>query len=307
MKHNHVNGFYILLLTLSLLLYAGCSQSGGGAIPDDFRFGSQGLELRFHQSNQNVFFHGDDAVFLLEVFNRGTFPAQSTQFGRLFVSGFDRTYADLRLDNEFITIQGKSQFDPRGDHPQTYTIRTSRPLTTPLNVDSLRQSLMVTACYYYETHATAEICVDPDPHGRRVSSKVCNLGARNFGAQGHPIVITGIEPRVGRDNLMLTIRFSNSGGGQVYDFRSTQMNCAGGLNHQDLGVIVLRHASLGNMPLTCEPLGDIRLLGNSGSIVCQTPPGSIRSDQSAYWTNLDLEFGYGYKTSIQTEFRIYSD
>lgn len=289
---------FALILVTSLVL-AGCAQdTGSGEI--NFRTGSQALEMRFLQPAVEDFFDGDTATILVEYYNRGTSDIVNGEF---FVSGYDLQYVRLSLDPKLINIEGKSEFDPRGDNSKILSIR-SAPLRMPENTENFPQTLKLTACYDYSTLATAEICVDPDPLGRRVTRRVCNMGPVSPGAQGAPIVVTRVEPLVSKEDFRLVIEFANQGGGTVYDRTIPNEKCFADLDrYQDMNIVDVMRVDFSGKSLDCQPKNPIRLVNNQGRIVCECK-GCMNSYMDAYKTQIAIEFRYGYRDELLKQIRV---
>ena len=303
-KAHHLHYVYVLLLIFAFTLYVGCSGSGSTTRegPADFRYGSQALELRWHESNPRIFYEGDDLSLLVDVYNRGT----EEVYGEFFLSGYDPAYLDLQIyPSYFISMEGKDEFDPAGDFGDIITIAANR-VRLPNNRERFTQSIKLTACYNYATKASAEVCVDPDPYNRKIEDKVCTLGAQNPGGQGHPVVVTNIDTHISRNDVRFTIDFSNSGTGDVFDQRVSFNACSGGLNYDEIGLISVQSVTLSGRALSCEPLNPVRMRNNQGSIVCECS-GCIDEYQSAYRSLLEIDFSYGYRNTITQDIEIVSN
>ncbi|HLP79935.1 MAG TPA: hypothetical protein VK158_04835 [Acidobacteriota bacterium] len=301
-KHHHVHFAYAFLLFAVLLLYAGCSARSSGT-PSDYRTGSEALRINFMSNNQHVFYDGDEMVLLFEASNKGTGDIDGGQF---YLSGFDPNYLSAaRVEpSEMFSLEGKDQYNPTGEFSDVYTIRAD--VKSPENRNRFPQSVMVTACYEYETIASAEVCIDPDPSNRRLQEKVCTTSTRGVGAQGHPVVVTSVEPIVGKDSIRFNIRFANSGSGQVFDPRLSNDDCAMGLDYNEVDRVVVDYVSLGGKNLDCSYTDSVRLInGGSGLISCTCDKaGCIEDPYSAYWSILEIGMRYGYKNVITTDVTI---
>ncbi|MFT7615498.1 MAG: hypothetical protein ACI8Y7_000312 [Candidatus Woesearchaeota archaeon] len=303
-QHHHVNAFYVIALTLALTLYAGCAggASGGSEQVNDYRFGSQALELRFHSTNPTVFRSGDTLTLLVDVYNRGTSDVTD---GDLYLTGFDPTILEnMLIDPPFLVKEGKDEFDPRGEFSDVYTIHGF--VNGPRNSDEIAQTIQLTSCYEYSTIATAEVCVDSDPFNRKIEDKVCQLQARNFGAQGHPLVVSGVEPTVSGSDIRFKITVSNSDSGTLFDPAVSNDQCAFGLDYGDIDKIYVGSVSLSNKALFCEPVNPVRLRNGQGTVVCQCE-NCVDEFQNAYWAQLNMEFHYGYKNTVTTGITVYND
>lgn len=301
LKAHHVHYGYVLLLLFALSLYVGCSSSTTNDGPADFRYGSQALDLQWSPTNPNVFYEGDDLSLLVDVYNRGT----EEVYAELFLSGYDPAYLNLQIyPSNFISMEGKDEFDPNGDFGDLITIAADR-VYLPRNRERFTQSVKLTACYDYSTKASSEVCVDPDPNNRRIEDKVCTLGATTPGGQGHPVVVNSIQTHVSRNDIRFTIDFSNAGGGDVFDQGVSFDKCAGGLDYDEIGLVNVRSVTLSGKALSCEPLNPVRMRNNAGTIVCECL-NCINEYDSAYRSLLEIDFSYGYRNAITRDIEIVS-
>ena len=295
----------LILLTLSVLclIIAGCTTDTSQNQPN-YRTGTEALELRLLDAGTDDYFEGDEVVILVEVFNRGTADIANGEF---FVSGFDLQFLQFALDPKFINIEGKSEFDPEGRNSQVLELRSIGPARLPENSDSFVQNVKLTACYEYRTLATAEICVDPDPNGRRVTRKVCNMAPVSPGSQGAPIVVNRVEPIVVNNDFRLNIDFSNQGNGVTYDRTLSPFECFTALDRfQDLNKVDLITVDFSGRTLTCSPRNPLRLIDGNGRVTCECE-NCVESYQDAFKTQVNIEFSYGYRNEVVKNVRILSD
>jgi hypothetical protein len=301
MEHykKHLPSVYFILMLMVVASYVGCSGNVSSQEPANFRTGSQGLDMRFVSGNQYTFYEGSDVSLLMELRNRGTAPL----YGELFLTGYDPNFLSLSIfPSRIMSIEPKNEFDPNGDFAQIYTI-AANGVRLPNNREKFSQSIQVTACYEYETLASAEVCVDPDPMNRRIDNKVCQLNAQAPGGQGHPVVITGIQPFVNSQDIRFQIRIANSGQGQIYDKRVSFGQCASGLNFDQVDLVYVRSVRLAGRALTCEPLNPVRLLNGVGTINCICR-NCIDPMQGAYRSLLEMDIIYNYRQSMTQQINL---
>jgi len=285
---------YMLLLTIFLLVFL-TSCSGGGSADAankiNYRTGSRALEMRFIDPGTEEFFENDELVVLVEYYNRGTFDITN---GMFFVSGYDKTYLPSLLpEPEFINIPGKDEFDPTGDRSQILTIR-SRQVRLPSNAEEFDQRLKLTACYDYESHISAELCIDPDPHDRRKTEKSCHMSPVSPGAQGAPIVVTRVTPYVSRNDFRIDIDFTNSGDGDVFARNIELDQCLNLDRYKDLNKLDRIGVTFSGRQMSCTPSNPLRLINGRGKLTCVCE-GCINDYLDAYTTQIQIDFAYGYK------------
>jgi len=296
LKKNHI--IYISLILM--LFLTSCSGGDDAANKINYRTGSRALEMQFLEPGLEEFFESDELVILVEYFNRGTFDITNGQF---FVSGYDKTYLpSLELDPEYINIPGKDEFDPTGDRSQILTIR-SRQVILPSNAEEFRQRLKLSACYDYESHISAELCVDPDPHDRRKTEKSCHMSAVSPGAQGAPVVVNRVTPYVSRNDFRIDIEFTNAGDGEVFS-RNLELNqCLNLDKYKDLNKVQLDHVIFSGRQMNCNPSNPLRLVNGRGKVTCVCE-GCINDYMDAYTTQIQIDFAYGYKNEEFKDVRL---
>lgn len=295
----------LLLLSLVVLslFIAGCTTDNGDRRDINFRTGSQALDVQFLQPGLEEYYEGDQLVVLAEYFNRGTSDIVGGQF---YVSGYDPSYMRISPDPAFITIDGKDEYDPTGRNSQVLTLKSTQ-LRLPENVERYDQTLKLTSCYDYRSEVSVELCIDPDPNGRRVSSKICNMVPASPGAQGAPIVVTYVEPIVSRNDLRLNIEFANQGDGVVFDRRLGNDECFGNLDrYTDANKVDLVNVEFSGRGLYCEPNNPLRLIDGRGKVTCECV-GCVNDLMDAFETQISIEFAYGYRNEDIKQVRLLAE
>jgi hypothetical protein len=150
---------------------------------------------------------------------------------------------------------------------------------------------MATACYDYQTSATVQVCVDPNPASNQ--DDVCQ--AKSFtvsGGQAAPVAITGVaqQPSAGTSQFVITIK--NLGGGDVLK-RDKVGQCLDQLTPIDVDVVEVAGGTLGSQSLVCSPT-TVKLVKGQGITTCRISGLT----GNAYATALMLTLRYGYKSSI---------
>ena len=308
----------IIFLFLLVILLVGCrgtSRSEEGYV--DFRRGTQGLEMRFlERSPPHYVYEGDFLPITLELFNRGA--SEITQ-GEIYITGFDPNIihnnpgADVIVGNLpapgtpylFQMFDKKTQFNREGGY-KLLEFNSGR-LELPLGTHKYNIPLTVYACYDYETIASTEICMDPEPH-RSYHDKPCvtrNVGMG--GGQGAPVAVTNVELTNMRNQMRITFNIQNVGsglsGGTIIDLQRMQQGaCPTGFGPADIDVVYLENVKVGNQVITssCAPSGRIKLVNGFGRVSCTAaiPAGT------AYKTPLEITLYYGYRSHIKRNVEI---
>jgi hypothetical protein len=292
-----------ITLILSIFLMAGCGSMNNSRDTRviDFRTGSRALDMQIvHGASQKIY-EDEELSVLLELHNRGTGDITN---GLLFVKGYDPRYLpNLHIEpSPVLNLEGKDDFDPTGELSFTYEI-VDRSVKAPRHKEILPQTLQVVACYPYSSHGSYPVCIDPDPHNRRIDNKICYGTEVSPGAQGHPVAVTAIEEKVNRNDIRFNLRISNVGDGIVYNRRVSPEACAFDLQRTDLDMVHIRKVEFSGKTLRCEPSNPVRLI-NGGALVSCVCENCLNLDQGAYRTVLNVEMEYGYRNDIQTQVEI---
>ena len=279
----------IILTILALIVLVGCTGSDTGEY-SNWKTGNQGIVLEFStNSPPQDLYAGETYPLVIELRNRGGFPEEEDDEldVDLYFSGFDRNLIDLSYDDS-IEIEGrKSQTNPEGGlefYEEEFDVRLYE------DADSLPQDIRVTSCYYYETRAPIDVCIDPNP--TKNDEDTCTPGmVSGLGGQAAPIGVTSIQQESLKEKVRFTIKISNVGGGKV--FRDD--DC---LNPErsDKDVVELLEVHLGDEELDCNPSEWIRIINGAGTITCTGD--DLDEDEPSYRTSLGIQLGYDYKDSI---------
>ncbi|MBW2999797.1 hypothetical protein KY339_03920 [Candidatus Woesearchaeota archaeon] len=301
MKKEALVIFFLLVLILSF----GCQR----ALPSDapptekeYRIGSQGLMMLFVPNNPpERVYAGDRFDIAIEYTNMGAARAS----GFMYLSGYDPNYIGIDNPREIIDIEGKSVFSPDRGETHIAEFAVDR-LVLPSGVDWFDQTFLATACYAYETIATAKVCIDPDPYGALAEEKVCFPVAQGTGTQGAPVAVTNIEEDALRGRVQFRLTISNVGGGTVISPNAAVTDCHARLDRKFINKVEITEAFFSDYMLKCEPMDEsgrtiIRLDTGTGTAYCYT---NIPLDIGAYETLLTIKLNYIYRDSMEKRVRI---
>ncbi|MBI2139008.1 hypothetical protein HYU13_05435 [Candidatus Woesearchaeota archaeon] len=325
-----------IALIVSLLILAGCSGSRTrDQQPRDtlFRTGTEGIVMRFSPQSTLRLFEKDEAApveFILEVRNRGAFPQgddlNNAKFkGAIFFGGFDKKIITLQsaedkandggsglLSFDFSkasdkVLEGKSPFNLDGGirlYPLKMFVKEDLPAGTSFYNPKLRAAVN----YYYETIASAKLCVDPDPRSTRVKDKPCTFTESiGLSSQGAPVAVTTIQQDATSSHLLYKIYIKNVGRGRIIDRadeRFLQTNpFEQGFSFNTLDNVFIGEVKLGNVGLECRPSSSntLKLIDNTGYVLCQVKKEQFRD---AAETLISVKLEYGYTDSVETSVEV---
>lgn len=308
-----------LFLLVFLLLLASCVDNGLVRDPDEFKTGTEGVEVEFVENTppDNVRENSQFNI-ALDVVNEGAYTAD-----RAYVNlGLERSYmcvlsgeeCEGRVVKEISNLQGKTPSTPRGDFE---TLRFDAE-TKSLEPQRTRHpaTAILTLCYNYKTGFESQVCINPPAPGERETAG-CTEETRTYSDQGAPIAITKVESdtssREGEDiTPKVTFHVENAGDGRVIDKDKVSEMCTGGeLGRRDRNNVHLEELQIGNNiyerggeenDIECRK-EKIELTGHEGRITCEMK-NSISEDSPAYEARIMAVFEYGYSESYTREIEI---
>lgn len=296
----------IVLFLLLLVACAGIGRKAEKPQPQEFRSGSQGLYMQFVTNlPPPKVFDREPLNVMVQVENRGTAMIGSAGLDSIYLSGFDTSIiTNMPIDGVDIPqMEGRGPYMPQGGIDTVSFTSRIQPLTAK-HIDKYQPTLLVTACYHYETIASAQVCIDPNPYAPTSIVKVCTPSTVGTGSQGAPIAVTSVEVVPSPEKTRFKISISNVGGGDVFKPGATNLKkCSpyvGGLGFNDVDFVHVYDVIISGQGIkdTCKPMdnfGNVRLTNGQAQLFCEfnSPPG-----QSAFLTPLEILLDYGYRSSI---------
>ena len=297
-------------MVLALIFLTACATSDRGERDQNFRTGTQGLYMKLVPNLPPPRVYDDqDLNIFIELENRGAHDLGGPG-DRIYLSGFDSNIITSvpRLGEPIPKMEGKTQFGPGAFDSVSFKgiLRDLRGQ----NIDKYQTRILVTSCYNYETIATAQVCIDPDPYSFTSKQKVCVPVAVSTGSQAAPIAVSSVnlEPSPGRTRFKITI--SNIGGGEPFRSGGNYLNRCNPNDPDQLRFNEVNYIRLDDVTISgrsikssCRPLDNnhIRLAGGRATIFCDLE--SIPSS-SAYTTPLTVKLSYGYRDFLFKDLEI---
>jgi hypothetical protein len=309
------NYFFAIIALILLLGVTGCTGTARNEEGDvEFRRGSRGLEMRFLDSNPPYYVYEHDQLpIAIEMYNRGTAPILDGEF---YITGYD---PDIITNFNFYGTRSgnlpapgtpyvysiedtKSQFNEEGGYDilEFY----SGDISLPEGTTTYDIPLVAYSCYTYETLASDEICVDPQPHRTYVDKPCITTSVGMGGTQGAPVAITYADVTNMRDQMRFVFTISNVGGGTIVDKEAYYGGaCPTGFMPSDIDVVYLDYVKVGqNDRAECTPSGRIKLSNGLGKVSCSyTMPAGA---ETAYKSPLEIKINYAYKDWVRKNIQI---
>ena len=286
-------GLIAIFVVILVIFISGCGNTGQAPTPTDYHRGTQGITMSFMtNSPPTTVFHGDTVPFIVEIRNLGA----HTTNPKIWLSGHDtKIIVHEKWRGKLVgDIEAKDENNPIGGYEplEEKSIR----IELPENVDSYDTNMKLTACYLYTTHASVQLCVDPDPTSNQ--DDACTAGDMSLsGGQGGPVAITHIDQDSTKDKVRFAITIANQGDGTVIRENTVTSGSCTNLKASDIDVVELSSPKISRFNLDCKPSKEIRLVNGRGLVYCDA---SFDKDapKTAFTTLLTLDIKYGYKSSI---------
>ena len=325
----------LIILVISLLLISSCSLTGKKGTTtsskskksvEDIRVGTQGIVVSFLPNNppdRLVVEEGaeNSIKVVLQVNNKGAYPqpdegpkrGAAPDPAKLYLSGYDQniiTFPQREVDLSTKALEGRSTINPNGGID--FVNFEGKVQAEVLNVERYEPILLATACYYYNTIASPQVCIDTDPYSEVSTKKVCQVSDISLSNQGAPIAVTKIAEEALATKTQFRITIKNIGGGDAVKITSEQKCDPLGtekMQREDIDKVYVVGVSLGNKQLNCGPFaegviksvsGFVRLINGEGNLICEFPRQDYpQGANTAYTTPLKIHLGYTYRTTIE--------
>ena len=315
-------GLLLCFLVIFILVLSGCGpRRTDEPREENYRTGTQGLEIKFPTDLPTQVYEGDsDVRFVVEVRNKGAFP-QSDELevfeGKLWIGGFDEQILNVfpRLGSSVtqgvnldgFELEGKSPYNKDGGFSLVEFQMDVNDL--PQGAPFYKPNIILTASYLYKTIASPVVCIDPEPRSTRIREKVCEINRGiSVGSQGAPIAVTKVEEEVTSNDFLFKIYVDNVGGGLVIRESDIGDNPNEGYDWRDMNEVVIEEINVGNIPMTeCRPAvgREVHLIDNKGFIFCRLDKSV--AEGKAFETVLNIKLGYGYTTSAEGKIEVFEE
>ncbi|MBN1644510.1 hypothetical protein JW851_00520 [Candidatus Woesearchaeota archaeon] len=304
-----------LAILIMLILLVSCTSSRQPTKetqPENYRYGNQGLRISFVQNMPPYrVFDTDELNTVIEIENLGAYTTTGIA-DRIYLSGFDPAIlTGIKTSGEPIPVlEGKGPYISRGVTDRIQ-IKGTPAMLSAQNIDKYPLKLLATACYEYETIASANICIDADPYKITTTEKACTPQTVSMsGGQGAPIAVTNVGVEASPGITRLQIDISNTGGGEVFKPGiDTMQRCSpytSGLGFEEIDYVQVYDVSMPGYSIinSCKPLdqGYLRLINGRATMYCNINTAG----QSVYTTPVTIKLAYGYKNVIFKDIEILS-
>jgi hypothetical protein len=300
----------MVLMMVSLVLLSSCgliSGGGGGGSTSS----SQGLTINFLPGlPPPTVYDSEQLSIQMQVFNRGAYQVGGPG-DRVYLSGHDQNIiTGIDTGGEPISkIAGVDQFNVQG---ASDFVTFDNIVIRRIDIERFPVQMLATACYGYETVASATVCLDPNPNVATLKQKVCSPAAVQVLSQAAPVTVTNIkaEPRKGVTTFRISI--NNVGGGTVFRNGASQSDsylnrcsphASRGLGFDEVDYAQVLGVTVGGLPVNCKATtddGHVRLSSGAGTFVCEV---SVQGND-AYSSPMTVHLGYGYRQQQTTNFQI---
>jgi hypothetical protein len=294
----------ILILTACTPTSKNTASSDGTVKYEEYRTGNQGLRITFITNMPPArVFDTDELNAVIEVENLGAFKTKAIA-DRIYLSGFDPAMlTGIKTTGEPIPqLEGKTIYTQKGTSDRV-AFKGIPTMLSAKKIDKYPIKMLATACYEYETLASANICIDPNPYSTTAVQKVCTPASVSMSAgQGGPIAVTNVQVEPAPGITRLKIDIANTGGGEVFKPGiDTLQKCSPytpGLEFDDADYVHVDDISMPGYSIinTCRPIiqENTRLVNGKATIYCEINT----LGQPVYTSPLTIKLSYGYRTTI---------
>jgi len=295
------------VLSVLVLILASCTLAPQTQTPQqnvDFRSGTQGLYLDFVPNLPPPRVYDRDPFnVMIQVENKGTSPL-GTGTDRIYLSGFDpQIITGIPTDGMAIPpLEPRGPYVTRGGY-DTVSFRGAIRSLTEKRIDKYQPLILATSCYTYETLASGQVCIDPNPYSPTSIQHICTPAAVSTASQGAPVAVTTISVDPAPGKTRFTINIQNVGGGTVFRYGNQYLNkCSPyspGLAFDEVDFVRIEDViiSAQSIKASCKPLdkdNHLRLTNGQAQLFCEYQT----QGQTAYLTPLEISLRYGYRQSI---------
>ena len=305
----------IIILVLVLFII-GCKGKSGSEPMENYRVGTEGLELELVGGlPAKLYAGGGEIEAMLEVKNVGAFPIStvdriSFDTPKLHIGGTDIRLLSVVSDPSpptFANLDGKSQLNPKGGR-EFVTIKLN-PIMLSGGTPVYNPTVIFALEYIYRTVASPIVCVDPNPLDTKVKEKACTVSPISLNSQGAPVAVKRVEMDVTNTHYLFKIYVENVGDGNVVKISAVDGTAEdplkgyslNSLNVIEIDSILIDVGGLTSME-SCKPT-NLRLIDGKGQFFCSVAKSSFTAT-SAFESPLNIWLNYGYTTSIKSKVKM---
>jgi len=301
------------------LLVLGCTIGGGGGqlTVSNVRKGTDGLKMEFiDEFPPKTVFEASRIILGVQLENEGATDIESgivtasleQDYMRLLQWNRDIGLRTSRVNTAVFDLDGKRIGNPVGGKlVATADIST---LVLERQTETHTSTIVVTACYAYQSIFQDSVCIDTNIFGTDAREKICEVKDLSSGGQGGPVGIKKVEismlPHSDREKVIpqFTFHIVNGGGGEIVDPGQLESVCSSAALDRDTFNKVKVNAVLGDQRLTCNlKEGEFFLLPKRKTFSCRLIEG-LSKRRGSYIAPLIVTLDYGYTQSISKKVEI---
>lgn len=268
----------------------------------DLHIGTQGLEMEFiENAPPDSVYEMNTIPLVLSVKNNG---ASDITNGYIAV-GVDKYINLISSPLTFLNLRGRSVYSPEGDARYINLRANAKEIDPQSQIHSAE--IRATACYPYQTRATANVCIDTTVYKPQVKNKACEVKPIKLsGGQGAPVGVTRVDTNmIPLEDGMLRPEFiiylDNLGKGLIIDSGYVREACSAFSYGSSYYNVLRANVRLSDTILSCDQ--KIKILDKKDNFIkCIGEP--LESTRGTYPAPLSIELDYGYMHSISKIIKI---
>ncbi len=262
----------------------------------DLHTGTQGLVMEFiENAPPDSVYEMNSIPMVLSVKNNGA----SDIINGYIAVGVDKYISLASPPLTSLNLGGRSVYSPEGNVQYINLRANAKKLDPKSQIHSAE--IRATACYPYQTRATANVCIDTAVYQLQAKNKACEVKPIKLSSgQGAPVGITRVDTTMipledGRLRPEFIIYLDNLGKGLIIDSGYVREACSAFSYGSSYYNIVRASVRLSDTILSCDR--EIQLLDNKDNFIrCIGEP--LEPVRGTYPAPLSIELDYGYAHSI---------
>jgi hypothetical protein len=304
-----LNIIALALFAILVMFISGCSSGGGGFFKGGtgnietykFRSGSEGLSMQFVDGMPpKQIYVGTEFSTAIKVKNMGAYDIKEKADMKINIP--DASAFDFKKNNpQTFTLTGKSLYVKEGEEnllmfPMKALCFPGYDGTKASIVTNYTRKIKATACYYYETTANVDLCIDTRKYLRQTGEKAeCTMQDTSLsGGQGGPVGVVTISPMmIPQDTKTTTVQLGitiSKLGGSDYNIYHPETGCkVEGQNNITVTV------DMSGQPMQCEPKTVKLREKDSVSTICKK---TMDATKGAFLTPVSVTMKYYVQQSI---------
>ncbi len=283
----------LVVIFAVLLVLVSCTPEYREQEWEDWQKGDDGITIGMSHIPSKVY-SGEMLNLVIDVNNEGAYDNPP---GKVVLSGFDKNYIHFSTNYQVIpAIAGKSAYDSIGGQDRV-TFEETSGVNVPFG-GIYKTTLSASACYYYETYATPNICIIPDPSDP-IAREICTPRPVRMKDQGAPVAVTEVQTETMQNYVNVIVTIENVGGGDVLANTPEAYQHCPNNNEMEYDYVEFELYSKNLASPQCS-VERVKLMDGEGRFSCKF----VTLDMEPTETQIGIKLKYNYKVNTKKELTI---